>query len=49
MKMSQWNSLCSFLKTTTKKVFFSKMENRKVKQVFSGVGISGTGEDIRKG
>jgi hypothetical protein len=31
-----------------KNVFFSKTENRKVKQVLSGIGTSRKGEDIGK-
>jgi hypothetical protein len=47
MEKSQGNSLCGCLKQT--KIFFSKTEDRKVKQVLSGFGTSGRGEDIRKG
>jgi hypothetical protein len=36
MEMSQWNNLYSYLKQM-------KMENRKVKQILSGVGTSGGG------
>jgi hypothetical protein len=47
MEMSQGNSLYSYLKQ--QKYHFSKTEDRKVKQVLSGVDTSGRGEDISKG
>jgi hypothetical protein len=44
MEMSQGNSLCSYLKQTKMKFFFSftKSENRRVEQVLPG-GIGATG------
>jgi hypothetical protein len=39
----------NYLKKKKKKCLFSKMKNRKVKQVLSGVGSRGRREDIKKG
>jgi hypothetical protein len=45
MEMSKWNALYNYNK---QKYPFSKMENREAKQFLSGVGTSGSGEDIKK-
>jgi hypothetical protein len=51
MKMSQRNSLCSYLKQKKSSVFsFTKLENRREEWVLpGGIGSSGRREEMRKG
>jgi hypothetical protein len=49
MEMSQRNSMYSYLKQTKKINFFlTRLENRRVEQVLSGIGISGRGRGSEK-
>jgi hypothetical protein len=54
MKMSQGNTLCSYLKQTKVSFFFpfTKLENSRAEQVLPGVGVgvgsSGRGEEVGK-
>jgi hypothetical protein len=50
MEMSEGNSLYSYLKQTKMSSFsFTKSENRRTEQVFSGGGSSERGMDVEKG